>query len=222
MFASWAAHGITAPRWTKFPRRPTDDPEGVRLRSLLPGLHWVAHCMSLLRLAPPVGPTGEEAVSAILAAEGDLDLAGERLYGPCETPGANKARLQRLIGEDPDLSKTLHRSLRTIALLQAFSTFKATAVAVENTLDKMDANQRARFMNMLLQSMTVLTDDHTQTINSTSQHTALNLSLTEAVFKELPPDIQQALKVINSGGPPEVIDQWSLGEPPPNAATGVG
>lgn len=180
-------------------------------------------------------PTATDAISQVLLAEGDLNLAAERLFGYQEG-GRAKAQLIALLAEDPSTQQDLQRMLRTLAMLQAFQTFKDTALVVSETLDRIDANARATFMNRLAQTIAVLTDDHTTTSNTNS--TSLSVSLTEQVMKSLSPDVQQAIRALQApvdvpNESPEVDQvlqgQWGivegdlpgLGDPPPNAAVGT-
>lgn len=194
-----------------------------------------------IRALPKKRLTSQDAINAVVASEGDLDLAAERLFGfsPLDGNGAgsnstdegigsaygNKTKLIALLAEDASAQQDLQRILRTLSLLKAFSTFNNVSVTVDGTLDTMDGNQRARLMTKLLDTIAILTDDHTQTLNS--NQTRLNLNMTEAVMKNLPPDVQQAIKMLSVGSNEGELSNtdtetfeadWSLGNPPPNAA----
>jgi hypothetical protein len=151
--------------------------------------------MTLAPSSPSSYLTAQDAISAIVAAEGNLDLAAERLFG-FEEGTNSRAQLIALLAEDPTAHANLQRTLRTLSLMEAFATFKEVALSVRGTLDTLEPHARSRLLKQLLDSIAILTDDHTQNINS--QSTRLNLSLTEAVYKSLPPDVQQALKVIEA------------------------
>ena len=189
-----------------------------------------------IRVLPNKRLTAQDALNAIVASEGDLDLAAERLFGSAplaeelvagEAPDTsisvaylNKTKLIALIAEDASVQQDLQRVLRTLSMLRAFSTFNLVSTTVDGTLDNLDATNRARLMTRLLDSIAILTDDHTQTINSNERR--LNVNMTEAVMKNLPPDVQQAIKALSVGqgeNEGEIIEsEWSLGDPPPNAA----
>lgn len=203
--------------------------------------HGAAISNVTIRVLPNKRLTSQDAINAVVAAEGDLDLAAERLFGYTPTSAAsaasalvgddepatplsytNKTKLVALLAEDPSTQQDLQRILRTLSMLKAFSTFNLVATTVDGTLDNMNANERAKFMKNLLDSLAVLTDDHTQTVNS--NNTNLNVGLTEAVMKNLSPDVREAIKVLTAGegngnGNNETIEaEWSLGDAPPNAA----
>jgi hypothetical protein len=154
--------------------------------------------------------TAQDALQAVIAAEGNMYLAAERLFGIEDSPAEQKARLVKLIAEDPTAQQELQRTLRTLSLVEAFSTFMDVSAVVKGTLDQLDAPGRAKLMKQLLDSMSILTDDHTQTVNS--NQTRLNLSLTEAVYKQLPPDIQQALKALQEPASDEGVVDTSWAE----------
>lgn len=165
-------------------------------------------------------PTTRDAIAAIMATEGNMELAAERLFGADEDH-KNKERLATILMEDASAQGDLQRVLRTLSMLQAYSTFRTVSVVVEGTLDRMDANARGRFYTHLIQSLALLTDPHESTINAHS--TSLNLSMSEAVMKSLPPEIQQALKVLQEpapSGPEGPISVHTGISEPPNAAVG--
>lgn len=181
-----------------------------------------------IRVLPTKRLTAHDAINAVVAAEGDLELAAERLFGYTTEDGSevsaysNKTKLIALLAEDASAQQDLQRILRTLSLLRAFASFNLVSTTIDGTLEHLDANNRARLMTRLLDSIAVLTDDHTQNINT--KQTNLNMNMTEALMKKLPPDIQQAVKVLAAGELDEnsnsTLDaEWSLGDPPPNAAT---
>lgn len=183
-----------------------------------------------IRVLPSKRYTSHDAINAVVAAEGDLDLAAERLFGFTDSGGDgesynNKTKLIALLAEDAAAQQDLQRILRTLSMLKAFSTFNVVAMTVDGTLENLSADSRSKLMVKLLDMLSVLTDDHTQTLNS--NQTRLNLNMTEAVMKQLPPDIQQAVKMLSVGsnedeagfGSEDIVDaDWSLGDPPPNVA----
>lgn len=169
-------------------------------------------------------PSTQEAIDAVINAEGDLDLAAERLYGYHE--GQNlKTRLVALLSRDKTATSDLQRALRTLTMLQTFQSLKLTGVVVDASLEKLDAEARTRFYTALITALQSLTDDKTQTINANSTSTSLSMSMSEQVFKDLPPAVQQALKVLQSKAASDASApdrEFSLGDPPPNAALGEG
>lgn len=192
-------------------------------------------------LQGPEGPSTQDAIAAIVSTEGNMELAAERLFGPVAVrpsdPGWGKphpkSRLTALLTADPTTSQELQRILRTLSLIQAFSTFQLTAVAVEGSLDRLSAEARVKLYKQLLDSIATLTDDHTATVNA--NNTSLNLSLSEAVIRSLPADVLESLSMLNTptgqagqpgqtsqaGQPALGAGEWSIGDGPDNAARGT-
>jgi hypothetical protein len=193
------------PYWQADPPESYPQTNGTVRPYALPGPHpppanTQANAEAYHQSGQSEGPTAQDAISAIINTEGNLDFAAERLFGHKEGVD-NKARLIALITEDPSAQGDLQRILRTLAMLQAFSTFKEVSMVVGATLDKLDPNQRARFMTTLLTAINMFTDDHTQTTNINARSTSLSVAMSEQVFKSLPPDVQQAIKALQA--PPE-------------------
>jgi hypothetical protein len=90
--------------------------------------------MTLAPSSPSSYLTAQDAISAIVAAEGNLDLAAERLFG-FEEGTNSRAQLIALLAEDPTAHANLQRTLRTLSLMEAFATFKEVALSVRGTLD---------------------------------------------------------------------------------------
>jgi len=187
-----------------------------------------------------LNPTAQDAISALVTAEGDLDLAAELLFGrwdPKSEGPPPKARLIAIIAEDPTAQQDLQKQLRTLTLLQTFNTTRLVGVTVEGALDKLPGSDRAKLYTSLLSVLASLTDEHSTSFNANIQSTSLNVS--EQIFRQLPPEIRENLKVLMAA-PPELPDQrgevpissmdgslnpptprWSGGNPLPNAANGT-
>lgn len=177
------------------------------------------------------GPSAQDAIAYIVGAEGDLDLAAERLFGV--TSPANpypRAQLITLVAEDPNSAELLASKLRTLTILQAFNSVRLVGATVDGSLDRLTASDRSKLYTSLLSIISGLTDEHSTNINANINSNSTSLSLTEHVMSKLPPNIQEAMKVLmlpSSGGQPtngvvhdvEVQDTHSgLGNSPPNAA----
>lgn len=157
-------------------------------------------------------PTAQDAVREIIKAEGDLDLAGERLFGPKPLhPDRNylpaRARLVMLVAEDPQAVADLQKHLRTLTLLQAYQSARLVGISVDGSIQNQKPEDLVRLYNVLLTNVATLTDDHTQTQNLNAQ-----LSVGDALMANLPPEIKEALRVVMM----EPVNQPSLQSPIPN------
>lgn len=152
--------------------------------------------------APPLnetdlgpGPSPTECIQAIVAAEGDLHIAAERLFGREDPrqPNTKRALLIATIASDPPSVGILKENLRTLAMLQAFSSASAVGVAVNGTLENQSPHDLIKLYTSLMGILATFTDDHKSTIEGNFQ----SLSLTaDVVLSKFPKDVQDAIKVL--------------------------
>jgi hypothetical protein len=183
-------------------------------------------------------PSALDCIAAIVAAEGDLDLATERLFG-YHNPQADRARLIATIADDPPAVGILKENLRTLAMLQAFQSVRAVGIAVDGTLQNQSPHDLIKLYTNLMGILATFTDDHKSTIEG--NFSSLNLTA-DVVLNQFPKDVQDAIKVLLAPNDPttpttpqthshlnptthpatQVIEHQgrSLGDPPPNAARG--
>lgn len=127
----------------------------------------------------------QDAVDALIAADGNLHLAAERLHVPHSTLVAS-------IAADPSAQASLNAQLRALTTLHTFDTLRLAKVIVEQQMAEMDPADFARFYTQLVQQVSSLTDPH---------ETTQNVNITEVVLKMLPPDAREALlKLVSPGG----------------------
>jgi hypothetical protein len=180
-------------------------------------------------------PTALDCIAAIVAAEGDLDLATERLFG-YHSPQADRARLIATIADDPPSVGILKENLRTLAMLQAYQSMRSVGIAVDGTLQNQSPHDLIKLYTNLMGILATFTDDHKSTIEG--NFSSLNLTA-DVVLSKFPKDVQDAIKVLlvpepleptshlnpnqpYTNGTTQIIEHQgrSLGDPPPNAARG--
>lgn len=134
--------------------------------------------------------TSTIAVDALIGANGDADLAAERLHVP-------KQVLIAAIAADPLAHDSLAKQLRTLALLGTYEMLDLSRVAYTASIPELEPKQLARTVIALAALVAQLTDTHTQTSN---------VNITEVVLRMLPPDAREALKLL-AQNPNPTIDQ---------------
>jgi len=191
------------------------------------------------------GPSASDAVMEIVKAEGDLDLAGERLFGPTPLRPERgwlpqRSRLIALLANDPQAILDLQKNLRILTMLQTYSSARKIGAVVEGLVDRLPSDDLVKLYGTLLTQVGTLTDDHT--IN---QNLNANLSFPDALASKMPPHVAEAFKVlamepVNDPSQPALSNparnttntnghedddeeptKWSVMDPLPNAADGT-
>jgi hypothetical protein len=114
-------------------------------------------------LTPSLTVTAQEAISALIRANGSMDLAAERLHLP-------KEELVALLCEDPQDKFTLTQRLNTLLQLQAFSILVEVGVVFKAILPELEPADVAKAHAQLLQSYTQLTSLNDQPLSRGELH----------------------------------------------------
>lgn len=141
----------------------------------------------------PSGPNGrppaillpaQEAVDALIAAEGNSHLAAERL-------GVTTQVLVASIAQDSTAQSSLNAQLRTLTTLQAFDTLRSAKAISDQMIADLDPADFVKFYAAMVKEVASLTDDHTST---------QNINVTEVVLRMLPPEARSAMLALIGGG----------------------
>lgn len=126
-------------------------------------------------------------VDALVAAEGNSNLAAERLH---ITPQV----LVASIAQDPSAQASLNSQLRTLTTLMTFDTMRLAQAVVGEMMSNMEPGEFAKFFTDLTRQVTALTDSH---------ETTQNINVSEVALKMLPPHVRAAvLAFAQPFGPP--------------------
>lgn len=139
----------------------------------------------------------QTAVDALIAAEGNMHLAAERLQVPQHVLVAS-------IAQDPTAQASLNSQLRALATLHTFDTLRAAKVLVESMMVDMEPADFAKFYNSLVQQVATLTDSHESTHN---------INVTEVMMKMLPPHVRDAFTRIIESPAPDAPSMHALTDP---------
>lgn len=125
-------------------------------------------------------------VDALVAAEGNMNLAAERL-------GVKQHTLVASIAADPTAQSNLNAQLRALTTLHTFDSLRLAKVLIGDMMAEMEPDTFAKFYVQLVQQVGTLTDDKTST---------QNINITEVVMKMLPPNARDALMRLVSAADP--------------------
>lgn len=121
--------------------------------------------------------TSDEAIRAVVQAEGDQLLAAERL-------SCTVAELVAAIASDPAATGILNQQLRTLQTLQAFNTNRLASIMLNASLGDLEPKDLAKTVVQTADLVVRLTDSHTQTTN---------INIVEQTLRMLPPEIRDAV-----------------------------
>jgi len=145
--------------------------------------------------------TTEEAISAVVNAEGDMDLAAEMLFGPAPRrlpPGQlpNKSRLIAILARDINAWHVLQRQLRVLTLVSTFTMSREIDVVLSGMLSAglLSSMELVRLKNTVSTNLTTLTDDKLSVIEHRDSR--------EALWDELPASVREAMKVVTLSSAP--------------------
>lgn len=121
-------------------------------------------------------------ITALFTANGQLRLAAERC-------GVSAEEMIFTIASDPNAQSLFESHLKVYALLKAFEMFgEATLVLSQKVQDLEPAQASKHFIG-------ILTSIDSMTKRAPQQNT---INLFEAAMKQLPPEVQDALKVLSA------------------------
>src|SRR3972149_10505675 len=123
--------------------------------------------------------TSYDCIDAIVKAQGNLNLAAERLH-------ISPSTLTLIISQDPQGYESLQRQLRILTLLSSSMMLHVAQIALQTSIADLTPFEASKTYLSLLDSIQTFTDPHTQTQNS-------NVNITEVVMRMLPPSARQAL-----------------------------
>lgn len=145
--------------------------------------------------------TTEEAIAAVVNAEGDMDLAAEMLFGPAPRrlpPGQlpNKSRLIAILARDVNAWHVLQRQLRVLTLVSTFTMSREIDVVLSGMLSAglLSSMELVRLKNTVSTNLTTLTDDKLSVIEHRDSR--------EALWDELPASVREAMKVVTLSSAP--------------------
>lgn len=153
----------------------------------------------MLSLAPPqpapappslapngasLAPNAQPYLAMLMTCDGNLNLAAERL-------AITASQLIMEIARDPEAQPLFDRYLRLYASLKAFQSLADSQAQLHFTIHELTAPVAARHFTTLL---TVI-ENFTKRTPPTSTSTTLNLF--ESALKHLPPEVSDALRVLN-------------------------
>lgn len=130
--------------------------------------------------AIPLTLTSDQAIHAIVFAEGDQLLAAERL-------GCNPADLISAIATDPTALEILNRQLRTLTTLQTFDISRRAQIVLKAELGSLEPQDLVKLLTQSNSLLGTLTDDKT---------TTQNINIVEHVMRQLPPNVREAVAAL--------------------------
>jgi len=132
------------------------------------------------------------AVDVLVRAEGNVHLAAENL-------GLTPQIIIASIARDPAAQESLNLQLRTLATLQTYEIFRMTAHLMEETLEELSADERAKFFK-----------DIAKIVATGTAPPATNAQppdMLGEMLRRLPPEVRQALFTLAPGAAPDVSDE---------------
>lgn len=123
-------------------------------------------------------PSAERCIAALVAANGNVRLAAERL-------NVSEADLKTIISEDPANIEILGQQIRVHTMLQTFELAGKSLYLLAGTLDKLDTYDLSKHSMNLLNMIEKFTN---------SQTTTQNINVNNELLKALPPEIREAVK----------------------------
>ena len=146
-------------------------------------------------IQPAPTPTSQEAIDALIAAEGDKFRAAETLG--LGSDGVAAAKLTAIIASDPQANLSLTERLRTLTILATFDTLQKVKISLEASLGEIEPADLVKLFSALTTSLERLSDAKVST---------QNINVTEIAMRMLPADVREAIIAANA----------SLDDAPPN------
>lgn len=126
----------------------------------------------------PKDVTSDEAINALMFAQGNAHLAAERLnIEPHHLPG--------IISADPVAPSILNSQLRTLTILLTFETFRLTHQSVLATLQTFEPKELVSILTKL--------GDQLERLSAPTRASVPNVNITEYILRSLPADQREAL-----------------------------
>lgn len=139
-------------------------------------------------MAVATRPTPEQALEHWVNANGNAELAAERLFGR-DTPNATY-QLNALLASDPTTTVALKQAMRAFVLLDSYEVYQAIRSVFMEKASKLDPYEAARAFKGVLEAIQAYTSDNTSTTN---------INVFETVMAQLPPQVRDALKELSGG-----------------------
>lgn len=138
--------------------------------------------------------SSRDAIAELVLANGDLNLAAERLYGTATAA----PRLVALIAGDMSAPAMLAAQMRTLATINMFATLNKVQAELDGRIGNMEPYELSKTYTTILDKVLQATDNHEST---------QNINVQEVILSILPPEAREALKQLVSDSPaPAVID----------------
>lgn len=138
------------------------------------------------------GPSPQECIEYVIAAQGNTKLAAARLNKEYrernkDSQEITEARLLTIITQDPNSLNTLTTQIRLLTVMQAADAFRLTHQAFLASLAELSASSIARTYLSLLNTMTTLSSLSTP-----------NVDPYDAVMRSLPTEVATAVQKLLS------------------------
>jgi hypothetical protein len=130
----------------------------------------------------PKHPDAQPYLAELIACDGKIKLAAENL-------SITPAQLIMEIARDPEAQKQMDQYLRLYATFKAFQMLGESQMQLHSTIHELEGNQAAKHFTTLL---TVI-ENFTKRTPASSNNT---VNLFESALKHLPPEVSDALRIL--------------------------